>query len=89
MKLSIDELVEDYIIKVTRSEQIERDELSLTLEDLLNFQHDFNLTMNILQSEIELKYNVTFDGCDSEGNKILSRLCDEKVKSILHSQNLN
>ena len=80
--MKLEELVKDYIIKVTYLEGIERNEIELTLRELLEFDENFSITMEKLQNKIEDEYNVSFDGgCNSSGNKILGKLCDDMINS--------
>ena len=75
----ISECLADYVEGVLIMEKLESKEITMSLKDLLKFNDDFNNSINNLQKLITKHYNLSFDGCNSEGQQKINELIEKNI----------
>ena len=75
----ISECLADYVEGVLTLEAIQSKKITMTLKELLNFNSSINKTMNKLQELITKHYNLSFNGCNSEGQQKINELIKSNI----------
>jgi hypothetical protein len=79
LKEEILDALDNYVYGVLMIEKIEKNEVSLSLKEVLKITDDFNSDSNILEDLITNTYGLDFKGCNSDGQKKINELIEENI----------
>lgn len=83
--MKVKDLIKEYVEIILKLEDIDNSKRCDIngLLDLMELESEMNRISIMLEHKIAKKYKVSFyDGCESEGQAIIDKMCEDAVKLI-------